>query len=148
MDAIRIPIKALSANDAWATNKRGYMYRTAEYYDFKKQVKSLLETKHIDIPDGLVEFRANYGVSRTDLDNCIKPFLDTLEEIYHFDDSVVDDIHTRKHRVRPGCEYIEFTIEPLEDELPLDFPGDPNCMRKRMSEMENNSDEMREYYKD
>lgn len=130
MKSIRLPISPISANEAWSYNKRGFRYKTKEYTLYQKQVLSYLEAVPADIPDGLLFFKANFGVSRKDLDNCEKPFIDTLEKAYDFNDSKIDEIHVKKHRVPKDCEYIEFALYPLEDSLPLDFENDDRCTYK------------------
>ena len=131
MECIRLPIKPLSANDAWKINKQtGYLYKTEEYHKYKKDIEKFLEFMDLYVPEGLLMFRANFGISRGDLDNCEKPLLDILEKVYSFNDSLIDDIHVRKHRVTKGCEYIEFGISQLKDHLPLDFEDSPRCTRK------------------
>ena len=130
MNSIRLPIPPLSANDAWGYNKRGFKYKTKEYNLYQKQVLSYLSVMPVEIPKGLLFFKANFGVARKDLDNCEKPFIDILEKAYGFNDSVIDEIHVKKHRVPKDCEYIEFALYPLQDDMPMYFEDDPNCIRR------------------
>lgn len=135
MEAIRLPVKPLSANDAWHINKRGHKYKTEEYRIYEREVLGFLEIIPVDLPEGLLYFKANFGVSRTDLDNCEKPLIDILEKAYDFNDKLIDEIHVKKHRVSKGCEYIEFALYPLEDELPMDFANSPRCTRRLLNDM-------------
>lgn len=131
MECIRLPVKPLSANDAWKISKKGYMYKTPEYYAYQKEILTYLDLKPINIDrNSLLSFKANFGTVRTDLDNCEKPFIDILEKAYDFNDSMIDEIHVKKHRVKRGLEYIEFAIYELQDDLPLDFANSPRSTRK------------------
>ena len=135
MEAIRLPVKPLSSNDAWKISKRGYMYKTEEYFAYERELLKFLEVKPIVLPPGYLSFKANFGTARIDLDNCEKPFLDILETAYDFNDSVIDEIHVKKHRVKKGLEYIEFALYPLDDELPMDFLDSPRCTRRILLDM-------------
>jgi len=134
MECIRIPVKPLSANEAYKFNRNGYMYKSKAYHQFAKTVSDFLSVHHLEIPpEGPLFFKANFGVQRTDLDNCQKPFLDILEKVYNFNDKRIDEIHIKKHRVPKQCEYIEFGICLLDDILPISFDTN-NCIRKILEE--------------
>jgi len=131
MECIRLPVKPLSQNDAWKMNKKGYMYKTAEYYAYQEEILKFLELKPLHIPEGqLLIFKANFGTAYIDLDNCEKPFIDILEKAYGFNDSTIHEIHVKKHKVGKGLEYIEFAFYPLEDFLPMDFVNSPRSTYK------------------
>lgn len=123
---IRLPIKPLTNNRAWKITSKGkgvYMYKSAEYIIFGKQVKEYLSNySELNLPEkSRLKFTATYGVSASmDLDNCVKAFMDILEEYYGFNDVRVDEIHITKERVKKGAEFIEFELKTLqEEEVPI-----------------------------
>ena len=66
-----------------------------------------------------VSFKISVGLSSkaADLDNVIKPLLDTFQSIYsEFNDNKVFHIEARKEIVEKGKEYMN--VHVLQDELP------------------------------
>jgi len=64
--------------------------------------------------DSKVCFHINAGLSNrgADLDNCIKPLLDTYQSMYEeFNDNKVYHITMEKFIVKKGDEYLEVKIE-------------------------------------
>jgi len=60
----------------------------------------------------MIGLEIEFGVSSksSDLDNCVKSFLDVLQKKYHFDDKRVYRLILEKMDVKKGKEYIDFQI--------------------------------------
>jgi Holliday junction resolvase RusA-like endonuclease len=103
-----LKIKPLSINQAF----KGRRFRTDLYNDYIKDMKDIL-AKEIDIPDPKnVKIAIEFGFSTklSDIDNCIKPFLDCLVKKYKVDDRYIYEMHVFKSIVIKGEEYIKFKI--------------------------------------
>jgi Holliday junction resolvase RusA-like endonuclease len=70
----------------------------------------------LKIPDGAVKITIEFGFSNaaSDLDNPVKPFLDSLKDRYGFDDKKVYELFISKKIVKKGQDYIKYKIEPSE----------------------------------
>lgn len=102
----RIEIKPLSINEAY----RGKVYKSPEYKQYTKDIPLLLPK--FTVPDGNLELTLEFGFSSmaSDVDNCIKPFLDMLQECYGFNDKRVYKVTAEKKIVKKGEEYIKFDL--------------------------------------
>jgi Holliday junction resolvase RusA-like endonuclease len=103
-----LKIKPLSINQAF----KGRRFRTDLYNDYIKDMKDILP-KEIDISDTKnVKIAIEFGFSTklSDIDNCIKPFLDCLVKKYKVDDRYIYELHVFKSIVKKGEEYIKFKI--------------------------------------
>ena len=114
---IMIPIKPLSANKMFYRSK----VKTKEYREYQERIKSCLEDEgHIwKFASDTLKFTVKVGLSSklADLDNCIKPILDTFQHIYpEFNDKVVAEISMKKNIVNKGNEYLSIKIEHIEIE--------------------------------
>ena len=123
-----IPTKPITANKAWkyTVSKSGrpivIKYKSAEYKVFEKFITQHLTGQEFFLTEeGPLSFKAVYYVSRIDLDNCLKVFIDILEKVYGFDDKRIFEIHVRKVEVKKGSECIKFIIEPYECDDPEEF---------------------------
>jgi Holliday junction resolvase RusA-like endonuclease len=103
---IKINIKPLSINKAF----QGKRFKTKEY---DKYIENVLEqlpkisyTK--DNVTLIIEF--GYSSKLSDLDNCLKPFIDCLTKKYGIDDRYINKIIATKEIVKKGNEYIKFEI--------------------------------------
>lgn len=101
-----IKIKPLSINKAF----KGKRYRTHEYDAFIKNCLILLP-KQIEIPNKAkiklaVQFSFSYKGS--DIDNCLKTFIDCLVKKYGVDDRYIYELHVFKNIVKKGDENILF----------------------------------------
>jgi Holliday junction resolvase RusA-like endonuclease len=108
----RIKIKPMSVNGAW---RGGPRYRTNEYKAYEEELLYMLP-KGLKLPSGKLFLRLTVGVSSkaSDLDNCVKPFLDILQKKYKFNDKLVYGMDLWKDDVKKGEEYIEFDISALD----------------------------------
>lgn len=106
---VKIDIKALSVNDAW----QGKRYKT---YKYDKYIYSMLMLlPKIEIPSAPFEVDIEFGFSSklSDIDNCLKPFLDCLVKKYGFDDRDIYLLNVKKTIVAKGKEFINFKIKSI-----------------------------------
>ena len=108
---MKLNLKPLSANRMFYRNKN----KTVEYRQFQEDVRDLSMGKDWPFGTDPVQFEVNVGLSSkaADLDNCIKPILDTYQNIYDdFNDNKVYKIVLRKEIVEKGKEYVDIKIHP------------------------------------
>ena len=110
---MKIDVKPMSMNAAY----RGRRFKTEEYKQFK--IDCLKVLRPMKIPDGNLELQIQIGVSNRgfDLDNCLKPFVDILQEKYDFNDNRIYHIGAYKRIVPKGDEFISFEIFECLDEV-------------------------------
>lgn len=102
-------LKPLSVNQAFCGKK----VKTALY---RKYEGHLLRTlPEIEIPEGPLELRVvvYYSNKRSDIDNCLKPFIDVLQKRYSFDDCHIYRIRITKVIVKKGDDNIAFKLLPF-----------------------------------
>lgn len=104
----RISIKPISVNECWRGGRR---FKTAKYEAFKQEMMYLLPK--IKIPSNRLKLTIKWGLSNknSDIDNPIKPFLDTIQEKYGFNDKIVFKLEVEKILVKKGKEFIDFKLE-------------------------------------
>lgn len=117
-DWIWTGLKPLSANEAFAPRAvkrgrffRGEIYKTGSYRQYEK---SLLKTlPNIQIPEGKLELKiqVHYSSAASDIDNCLKPFIDVLQKRYDFNDNRIYKITVIKELVPKGQEGIWFNLD-------------------------------------
>jgi len=103
-----LQIKPLSINEAF----KGRKYRTDKYDYFIKNCLLQLP-KTLSIPDETnIKIAIEFGFSSkaSDIDNCIKTFIDCLVKKYGVDDRFIYEMHVFKEIVKKGSEYIKFKI--------------------------------------
>lgn len=106
---VKIDIKALSVNEAW----QGRRFKTEKYKQFCDDI-SLLLPKFV-IPESPLQLAIEFGFSNklSDIDNCLKPFIDCLVKKYGFDDREIYFLLVKKTIVKKGTEFIKFKIETI-----------------------------------
>lgn len=104
-----INIKPLSINQAW----QGKRFKSSKYIAF--ETECLLKLRKIEIPDGDLKVKYEFGVSSKlfDIDNGIKAFTDVLQKKYDFNDRRIMELEVRKEIVSKGEEYIKFEIKEI-----------------------------------
>ena len=110
-------LKPLSANEAFAPRavKRGRFY-SGEIYKteaYRKYETTLIkQLPDIQIPEGRLKLKVKvcYSRSTSDIDNCLKPFIDVLQKRYGFNDNRIYDIRIKKEVVKKGEEGIHFWL--------------------------------------
>lgn len=104
----KLQIKPLSVNEAF----KGVKYKTDKYNSFIKNCLLQLP-KTIVIPDSSnIKLTIEFGFSskNSDIDNCVKSFVDCLVKKYKVDDRYIYELHVFKAIVPKGSEYIKFRI--------------------------------------
>ena len=102
-------LKPLSANQAFCGKK----VKTAGYRKYEQQLIRTLPD--IEIPPDLIELRVvvYYSNKQSDIDNCLKPFIDVLQKRYGFNDNKIYRIRITKVIVPKGTENIAFRLLPF-----------------------------------
>ncbi len=104
----KVDIKALSVNKCW----KGRRFKTEMYEDFERHLWLILNRK-INLPEGKLKLIVLFGFSSkgSDIDNPLKPFIDTLQKKYLFNDNRIYRIEAEKVDVKKGKEFIDFKFE-------------------------------------
>jgi hypothetical protein len=114
----RLAVKPLSANAMWGWKGRR-KFKSAEYLEYQNEIRDTILTLDGDaftwiFEDSQVCFDVKAGLSNrgADLDNCIKPLLDTYQSMYEdFNDNKVYQLTMEKFIVSKGDEYLEVQVE-------------------------------------
>jgi Holliday junction resolvase RusA-like endonuclease len=107
---MRINIKPLSVNLAW----KGRRFKTEKYKSYEKAV--LLMLPKIVIPQDKIKLIIEVGYSNkaSDIDNCLKPFIDILQKKYRFNDNKIYELAVKKVIVKKNSEFISFEFKDFE----------------------------------
>ena len=107
-------IKPLTVNKAYASHCR--RYKSSEYKKYKKALNKLFDPK-FKLPSEKIYIKILFGFSSSlsDVDNPVKPLIDTLQEYYNFNDKNVFKLDLEKTIVKKGDEFIDLQILPYED---------------------------------
>ena len=103
-----INIKPLSVNQAF----KGKRFKTDKYNDFIYKMNCILPL-NICIPNpNKMSLAVEFGFSSkaSDIDNCLKTFIDCLVKKYKVDDRFIYELHVFKTIVKKGSEFIKFKI--------------------------------------
>jgi Holliday junction resolvase RusA-like endonuclease len=112
-----IKIKPLSVNKVYATKKNTRRQKSGEYRTYIRDMLLILPSG-VKIPDGRMKIHIlfNFSSKGSDIDNCVKPFLDILQKKYEFNDNRIYKTEVTKKIVGKGSEYIAFYIEEYLEE--------------------------------
>lgn len=99
----------MSINACWRGGRR---FKTKEYNQYIKDLLLVLPNEKIP-KDCKLCFVAIFGVSSRgfDLDNAVKPFMDSLQAKYNFNDNRIYKIEIEKNIVKKGDEFISFELK-------------------------------------
>ena len=114
---LHIAVKPLSANKMSGRNKS---YQTPEYKAYQQEIRDELEGIEWPFKDNPVSFHVEAGFSarQADLDNIIKPLLDTFQRIYdEFNDNKVYYVELNKKIVAKGEEYLWVRIKFAKSDM-------------------------------
>jgi Holliday junction resolvase RusA-like endonuclease len=105
---IKLNIKPLSVNKAW----QGKRFKTPLYKAYEKKMLLILP-KNIGKISEQIEVNITFGFSNkaSDIDNCVKLFLDLLQKKYGFNDSQIYRLNIHKVLTDKGLDFIEFEIK-------------------------------------
>lgn len=104
---VKVDIKALSVNEAWA----GRRFKTPKYKKFERDLLFLLPEIVLPKPPYQIYFQFGFSNEASDWDNPIKPLQDVLQKRYGFNDKLVHRGIVDKVKVKKGEEYLKFSIE-------------------------------------
>ena len=104
-------IKPLSVNRAW----KGKRYKTHEYDKYIMDLKSICDGSY-NVSKGKIKIDILFGFSSkgSDIDNPVKPFIDTLQKYYGFNDNQIYKMELEKCIVPKGKEFIKWEITDYE----------------------------------
>jgi Holliday junction resolvase RusA-like endonuclease len=106
-----INIKPLSVNEAW----KGRRFKTDKYKQWHKELMLLLPPLKIQFKGNLkASFVFGFSTNASDIDNPLKPLIDTLQKKYSFNDNQITELTVLKKVVKKGCEFIEISIQELK----------------------------------
>lgn len=105
----KIDIKPLSVNEAW----KGRRYKTEKYDKYIHDLLFLLPPIKLPLPPYALYLVVGYSNSASDIDNCLKPFVDCLQKKYGFNDKLIYSLFIQKEIVKKGKEFISFSIKSL-----------------------------------
>jgi Holliday junction resolvase RusA-like endonuclease len=102
-------LKPLSANNAFCGTK----VKTSRYRKYESHLIRTLPS--IEIPEGPLELRVvvYYSNRASDIDNCLKPFIDVLQKRYGFNDNRIYRIRITKVIVKKGEDNLAFRLLPF-----------------------------------
>ena len=105
-----IKIKPLSVNDAW----KGRRFRTDEYKAYQIHLAILLDPLEINFKARLrLEVVFGFSNRGSDIDNCLKPFIDCLQTSFQFNDNQIYELDVKKEIVKKGNEFINFELKEI-----------------------------------
>ena len=87
--------------------------KTREYLDYQQEIADELRGVEWTMADNPCAFYVEAGLSNraADIDNVIKPLLDTFQSVYkEFNDNKVYYVELQKHIVPKGEEYIRVRV--------------------------------------
>ena len=110
--------KPLSANASYYGKKT----KTAAYRKYEEALISFLQD--LEIPDGRLTLKVlvRYSNTRSDIDNCLKPFIDVLQKRYLFNDSKIFKLDVEKQVVKRGDDEIIFKLSEYVPDMVNKFP--------------------------
>ena len=114
----RINLKPLSANRMFA-RKGKTTFKSKDYTIYQETIQNQLQGTEWPFGTDRVHFHVEAGLSNrgADLDNVIKPILDTYQWIYEdFNDNKVYGIELEKYIVKRGSEYLDIRVREYEDD--------------------------------
>lgn len=109
---MKVRIQPLSVNKAWRGGRR---FKTNDYLVYQRVLLNSLPRDY-KVPEGHLSLKVTFGMSnkQSDVDNPVKPFLDTLQEAYNFNDRDVYHLEVTKQIVRKGEEFIEWELSTCD----------------------------------
>ena len=101
-------------------NRRGKTtFKSADYLQYQNDIRDQLIGTDWPFGSGQVSFNITAGLSNrgADLDNVIKPILDTYQGVYEeFNDNKVYNIKLEKRIVKRGGEFLDIRIREYESD--------------------------------
>lgn len=115
----RFDLKPLSANAMWG-HRGKTTFKSAAYKAYQEEIRDTImdDEFHWPFEDKQVTFNVVAGLSNrgADLDNVIKPLLDTYQGMFDaFNDNKVYHLELHKTIVKKGEEFLEVEIAEFTD---------------------------------
>lgn len=110
-------VKPISVNKAWYMNKK----KSRDYMNFQEDMIPYLQGFSCPerVRDNQVKLIAHFefGFSsvKSDVDNCIKTSLDTMQSWFGFDDRIVFKLTAEKFHVKRGEDYLKIKLEEIKE---------------------------------
>lgn len=115
---LRADVKPISVNKAWYMNKK----KSRDYVNFQEDMIPYLSGHSCPqrVRDNNVRLKAEmeFGFSsvKSDVDNCIKTTLDTMQSWFGFDDRIIFELTACKKHVARGDDYFKITLTEIPEE--------------------------------
>jgi Holliday junction resolvase RusA-like endonuclease len=108
---IELQIKPISVNDCW----QGRRFKTPLYTAWQQELMYKLPRELGCDLQGELELDIEWGFSNlaSDIDNPCKPFIDTLQQKYGFNDRQISKLSLNKKKVNKGEESIRFSVKNI-----------------------------------
>lgn len=110
-------VKPISVNKAWYMNKK----KSRDYINFQEDMIPYLQGSSCPerVRDNKVRLEAElvfgYSSVRSDVDNCIKTTLDTMQSWFGFDDVIIFKVTAEKFHVKRGQDYLKIKLEEIKE---------------------------------
>lgn len=120
MNPFRVNIRPLSVNEGYT----GRRWKTEEHRVWHKSVLFLLPSK-LQVPPPPYEIYLKFGFSseKSDFDNCIKFFVDTIAEKYKFNDKKIRRAVIDIEIVDKRKEFVEFSLNTINEIRNIQVPS-------------------------
>jgi len=115
-------VKPISINRAWYMNKK----KSKAYHTFQEEMLPYLQgftaPKHIVDNKAILHAEMEFGFSskKSDVDNCIKTTLDTMQCWFGFDDVIVFKVTACKTHVKRGKDYLKIKLIEVNNDADTD----------------------------
>ena len=111
---VRLNEKPLSANKM---HYRDGKKDTKEYKNYRGDIADVLRGDYGITKEDKLKFSliAGFSSKLSDLDNCFKPLLDSMQACMDFDDRQVFEVEALKEHTKKGDEFICVRLETITD---------------------------------
>ena len=110
-------VKPISVNKAWYMNKK----KSKDYEKFQEEMIPYLQGYSAPqrVRDNEVKLKAKleFGFSsvKSDVDNCIKTTIDTMQSWFGFDDRIIFELSAKKRHVKRGDDYFKIKLQEIKE---------------------------------
>lgn len=109
MNFVETGLKPLSANQSYLGKK----VKSKAYRTYENHMRRVLPDLELPTEGNLqLQIEVHYSNKASDIDNCLKPFIDCLQQRYEFNDNRIYHIEVEKFIVPKGEETIRFRLIP------------------------------------
>jgi len=92
---------------------KGRKFRTKKYDAYIATLMLILPKLSLPKPPYSINLVVGYSNVLSDIDNCLKPFIDCLQKKYLFNDRDIYKLSIEKKIIKKGKEFINFEIKSL-----------------------------------